>query len=757
MNQAVIFQDPTILGRLLQQEPVFDPSQEVAITADSSSVITDHSGQRWCALATWVGFSTKAGTAIWQCRGPQLTITLPAVVTDTQVLPFSAGSPSASLALLDNTPMPLSPVLDASGLRLIASFGADAAGRAAYDAAIGALSNPGGARVTLTNSHTFTVQTVAPPPPDPMPPVILYNPNPGLPIMQRPAFPLATESQVQPSLATQSLTAQSLAAQPLSPQPVIGSAVRNVDLSNAIAVDRSDWGRVFIPVDPPPQGQASHTVTIVQQGVQSLAWRAQSDAGAFPDIPRQNVGGWLEVTPSGSTRTLHCMPGGRPELFYYLPTEYKLGFHAGGQGGVPATPFRVTMARAGSGNTTITVTMTAIPYLADGDRAELRSYLLQHELMGTEPYVELEAASGLTATFQADFYSQGQPVAGSSIQYSLDGAVSSDLLQIKFTMDQLDYGLLVPMLQHGITGTVVLADGHISVSVPVGLRLDDVVTDALEVMLAAIPNPPPDPFSGTLSVTNQLAYPVTLGAIDLDLVYSGQQSDIVFDAEQLHLLSAPLALPASASSSALTFVPTLASWTRTAVTPGVVAVQGPAPADWIATVNRDPSLQPSKVTITVSPTVQAAHLADVRAVTVAVYAAGASTPRQPPQDIPPSGPTTLELELTLTDLAAGIDLHNGFVLEFTSWFADDTRSLPQRVAVDLTVRSVDLVVLWEPPGASYFLDSDTTIGPVTRDVAGQVIDTLRLAGKTWRVRAVAPTPAPAPPTPPAPAPAPAPS
>ncbi len=761
----LIFTAPTVLGRLLRAEPVFAPDQETAITQDANAVITDHGGTRWCALATWVGASVNTATPTWQCRSTQLTITVPAVVSDAQVLPFSPGSPTASLALADATALPLSPVLDSTGLRLVASFGTDAAGRAAYDAAIGALSDPAGAKVTLGNSHTITVQVDAPAQPTPLPDdgtVIVHGPIRHGPIftqvsardrmsgirMRQAQFAGARFTNLQaeePSTAALSAQNLQLASNlQVSDQPKLAS---RVDMTRMIRVDRPDWNRVFIPTDPAPGSPTSHSATVVQDNTVPLAWKAQADAGAFPDIPRQAAGGWLQVTPSGSTTSLHCLPGGRPELFYYLPTEYRLGFHAGSADtDVPATPFRVTMSRGSDGDTIITVTMTAMPYLSDDDRAQLRDFLLQHELKGTEPYVELAAASGLNATFQADFLSAGSPVAMSSIQYSLDGAASSDLLQLKFTMNQLDYGLLVPMLEKGITGTVVLADDHLSVGVPVRLYLDKVITNALTVDIAPTPDPPPDPYSGAVTITNRLAYPVDLDRLDVGLVYTGQQSDIVFDAEQLPVLTAALQVPANAASAALPYTPTLSTWTHTAVVPGVVSVHGPAPAEWIATVNRDPSLQPSKVSVTLSPSVPAAQVADVRSVTVAVFAAGASTPRQPPLDIAPGHDAPVELSLSLTDIAAGLDLRSGFFLEFTSRFADDTRSLPQRIALDLTRRTVDLIVLWEPPGASYYVDADTSIGPVTREVAGQVIDSMRTSGKSWAVRAVAPAaPTPTPP------------
>jgi len=151
------FARETILSGLLRQEPVFAPDQESRITADGTSVISDQNGAQWCQLGSWVGFATHATSAVWQCRSTQFTVTLPAVVPNTQVLPFSAGSPVASLALADGS-LPLTPIVDESGLRLIASFGPDPAGRTAYDATIGALSTPGGARVSLSNSHVFTVQ-----------------------------------------------------------------------------------------------------------------------------------------------------------------------------------------------------------------------------------------------------------------------------------------------------------------------------------------------------------------------------------------------------------------------------------------------------------------------------------------------------------------------------------------------------------------------------------------------------------------------
>jgi hypothetical protein len=283
----------------------------------------------------------------------------------------------------------------------------------------------------------------------------------------------------------------------------------------------------------------------------------------------------------------------------------------------------------------------------------------------------------------------------------------------------------------------VLSDDETNVSVPLSLRLDDIVTNAITAD-ATTPTDGASGPSGTVTVTNLLTYPIALGELGLDLVNIGEQSDIVFDAEHFELLPAAQQIDAGATAT-LTYAPTIAQATQLSVTPGVVTVNGPSPTDWIDTVNRDPSLQPSKVSVTLSPSVPASEVASVRSVTVTVFAAGSTTAQQPPLDIVPGHDSPLTLELSLADLAAGVDVRTGFFVEFTTRFADDTRSLPQRIALDLSRKVLDLLVLIEPPAAQYFIDSDTSVGPVTRDVAQQLIDVERAAGKTWTVRAVAST------------------
>lgn len=734
----------TLLLALLQAEPVFPLDQANAITADGNATVTSEDGRHWCQLNTWVNWPNAASAASWQCRSSQLTISLPRAVANADVLKISAGFPQAWLALPNSATLPLTAAVDAEGLRLAATFSDDPAGRQLYDAAIGALSNgdSGGPELTISTSHDLAVRDPSAPP-DPAP-----DPGPiPQPFPQRPGrrFP------VQGRLGGVEPFAGGAAVQSLSATTVAHAAfVGRVDPRFDLVVDGGDLNRrIWLPPPPPPSNTGPAPIrqaTVAEQGVARLTWRPQSDATAFPDIPRASTtGGWMQVTPAGSTRSLSIHSGSRPELFYYIPTAYKLAVHARDDGtGAPPAPMRVTMARPTPDKVTITVTLTAMPYLADDDRAELRKYLIEHVL--GQAYIELVPATGLTASFRGDFLSEGAPVAASSIRYQLAGTATSDLLAIEFTMDELDYGLLVPMIERGITGAIVLTgEDNFTAEVPVDLRLDDVITNAIGVDVAPVPDSPPTPYVGSVTLTNHAAYPVHLDRLDLALVSVGDQSDIVFDTQQIPLLTAPLEVAAGATSAPLSYTPTIPVWTQTTIVPGVTALHGPAPSDWINTVNRDPSMAPSKVTVTLSPSVPASAAADVRAITVTVFDVGSTTPRQPPLDISPSHDSQLELDLTLSDLAGGVDVRNGYLLEFSTRYADDTRSLPQRIALDLGRSVLDLIVFVEPAAADYFVESDTTVGPVTRDVAQQVIDTLRAAGRTWTVRAVPQaTPAPAP-------------
>jgi hypothetical protein len=160
---------------------------------------------------------------------------------------------------------------------------------------------------------------------------------------------------------------------------------------------------------------------------------------------------------------------------------------------------------------------------------------------------------------------------------------------------------------------------------------------------------------------------------------------------------------------------------------------------WISRVHRDPSLQQPKLSVQLDPNAPAAHAADIQSLSVRVYQAGAADPRQV-ETISATAQSRLDVQLTFDELAGNAAARTVFFLEHDARFADGTRSLPQRQALDLTNRTYILDVLYEPPNATYFVDTGGQQGqPMTRAQAVDRINELRHAGKTWEVRAVAAT------------------
>lgn len=722
MLQPMVFLAPLALTSLIHDAPQFAPDQETAITANHGAVITDSNGAAWCTLNAWLGLPTGFDKASWQCRRSQLTITLPQAQAGAQVLPFSDGFPTASMALQGGT-LALTVALDPDAVRLIATFSDDTPGHAAYTEAIAALSHAGVPALTLTTQHDVTIVEPAAAP-EPIPLDELPRNLPGrfrvMPsrLVMRDAPMLAAKAQffVEPGGAD---------LQPVLAHPISKEQMR-LDWSE-VKVGRTDWNRVFIP---PAAGPASHTATVNVVDTAVLTTAPATQGAAFPDIIGAKASVWQSFTPPGQ-QTMSYMPGSRPELFYYLPTAYKLGFHVGTEGDAPGQPFSVTMSEGTDGKLSIAVTMTAMPYLSHDDRALLHEYLLQHEIQGL-PYLELSPAVGLKAEFNGDFIAGGADLG--SISCELVGASSSELLEIRFTMKELDYGLMAPLLERGITGTVQLSqDGSLSRTVPVLLHLDDVVTNAVAATVVAA--------GSTVSVTNALVYPIEIHRLAMDLVYRGDGIDgVIFGAQEVELLSAPLTLSGGATSDPLAFTQKLPGANQVVFALGAVTVHGPAPKDWISSVNRSSSLQGKDLSVTLSAQLAQAGGA-VQVVQLLVVVPGDAQPR-PAVNMRVDKDFDLTVALSLEQLAAGVDPAHGTLLEYTSVLPDSSASLPQRIALDLSAKQLVLLVLCESPGAQYYVDSDTPFGPASRELAVQQIATLRSAGKTWTVRAVVPAPAP---------------
>jgi hypothetical protein len=771
--EPIVIDTPLLLNNLVQSTPLFTPDQIQALTSDQNAVITSTTGSSWCELNTWLDWPAKAHDATWVCRSSQLTITLPAARSDAQVLPLSSGYPTAALAL-PSGPLPLTASVDSSGLRLVAPIGADVAGQSLYDALIGVLTASGGATLTVSCAHDVTVQTPAPPPPPPPPtdPVDVPDPSelpPGR-MHKLPYLPLEAQSlRVAPLADSAAVTAEPVAAAVTAEEPVAAAVTAEepvaaavtaeepvaaapalaslaIDRNALLRIDRPDWGRLWEP--PPRTSTTSVQTTVVRADTATLTSHGRDDADAFPDVAHASTNGWMQITPASGTGSLYCKPGERPELFYYLPTEYRLGFHADDATDAPTLPFRVTWSRDSNGTATVAVQLVAMPVLDDGDRATLRSFLRNHPLASAPDYVELVPAATLTASFQGEFIPSDGPLA-TTIVPNLSGADTSDLLDISFTMPQQYYGVFVTLMQAGIRGRVTLSDGAgLTVAVPVSLDLANVVTNAIAAGATA---PSGTSTTGTVTLTNRLTDPVSLDALGLDVAYVGPQSGIVFDAQHVELLP-PSQTIAPGATVTLPFTPTIAQATRLAVTPGVVTVHGPSPSDWINTVNRE-SPQAPKLTVKLTPFVpdvtRVPAAATVQALAATVYAAGATVAQQGPMPLPLGTDTPLDIDLTLVQLAGLGDGSTDVFLEYVSLFTDGSQSLPQRLALTLTQTALILPALLEVPGATFVVTSGTPSSFTNQHDAEVFIDGLRAAGKTWTVDTVAAAPSPPAPSPPA--------
>jgi len=94
--------------------------------------------------------------------------------------------------------------------------------------------------------------------------------------------------------------------------------------------------------------------------------------------------------------------------------------------------------------------------------------------------------------------------------------------------------------------------------------------------------------------------------------------------------------------------------------------------------------------------------------------------------------------MEIAGLAGSAGAPPAFSLEFDTLHTDGTKSLPQRIAVDPTTRTLPIVVLVETPGATYRVEHDGADDTLARDAAKTLIDQLEAQGKHWQVFAIQP-------------------
>jgi len=781
MNLKLATPEIAFLKYRLIQTPLFSEAASAELKANPHATIrSQDSNEPWCSLAGWLDQPAHAADAVVQIRRTGLTVRLDARADPaTQLLPLGDNSPSAVFAYDpaqggERKQLPLQAVLDVQGrfLKFVRAFAPEGTADAAADRELYAelvdriSSSAAGASLEVSYAHAYRVQkpstTNGQSGGHRFPPWIV-----GRGRFRRSRFALDDEIGIARGAASHVArepddpTLATLPRGTRDPDLQVSAPLRAVssDILADLRRTRPDIRRWVVDPEPEPGGDTIADDELAGQFSIGVT-RPLDDEATFPDLPRQTHQGWGQVPGRAGKPPLHFRDSDRADTFYYLPTAFKLGFYlehdAGGAGRPPMRPELYLDSATDAYR--VRVTLVALPFIDDEDREALRAHLQDVVLLRTLPYVGLELRAGLEAEFVADFASgsaeDGQRMPA-GIRFTVTEKQPEDRLVLEFDMEAFDYAIFCELLLRGLFGRVTVHETGVQESLPVRLRLDDMVSNALTVQLegleaaAATEGAGPDSAPQLrISISNPLAHAVRLSSLQVDLVDRGALAGIVFDAERIDLLpqGQPLAAkPEPTAAATLPFTPKLVSaWDETVVVPGVIGVEPEAPADWLNRVNRDPSLQRHQFRVQVLPSIPAAGADRIQLINLRVLKAGDAATREERQLLPSADPTDLVVHLTLAELAGSAGEPPVLSLEYDALYTNGKLSLPQRVALDPGVSNVVLPIVVETPTSRYTVSHDGTQEETDRAGAVALIDRLRADGKRWNVYASEPAPEPDP-------------
>jgi hypothetical protein len=513
---------------------------------------------------------------------------------------------------------------------------------------------------------------------------------------------------------------------------------------------RPDFRRVVVrPPQPTTQevlqdGQFPGKLTIDLR-------RARSNESVFPDLPRQARNGWGQLKNPNPARPdpLHYCDSPRLDTFYYLPTNFKLGYYIqpGTDGAAGRPPLRVELYRSDDGEDRIKATLVALPCIENAERESLRRFLSDQLLQKLQPFVRLEAKSGLQAKFVDDFSSGSAAnvqTLPSRIRFQDLEVIPDDRLVLRFDMPAMAYPIFSELLKRGIFGRVTLSEKDFQAAIEVRLQLDDIVTNSVKVEYH---EPAPvsegastDSGKGTISVQNLLDFPLQLSSLDLNLLDTGELSDMILAAEAHQLLPSPQILaPRPDASSKVSFPvepTTLSAWDQTLVESGQLRVQGGSIDDWLNRVHRDASLQPYDFKAKLQIVAPASIRDRVQLLRLRLFRDPSSAERGRLDVTPDAASPVLNISMTLEELVSSDTSANSFSVEYETLSQEGVFSLPQRVKVNPGDTLV-LRALVESPGSTITVDYQGPDGPLREDLdraaADQLISRLRGEGKHWEV------------------------
>jgi hypothetical protein len=445
---------------------------------------------------------------------------------------------------------------------------------------------------------------------------------------------------------------------------------------------------------------------------------------------------------------LHFCDSARLDTFFYVPTKFKLGYYIqpGTDGAAGRPPLRVELYRSETGEDRIKATLVALPCIEDSERQKLREYLRDDMLQKLLPFVLLEPKTGLQARFVDDFSSGSAAnvqTLPSSIRFEADEVIPDDRLVLRFDMPALTYPIFAELLKRGIFGRVTLSEPGLAASIDVRLQLDDIITNSVRIQHDEPPpaaDGGPTAGQGAISVHNLLDFPVQLSSLDLNLLDTGELSDLIFDAEVQQLLPSGCSLaPRPEAEGKISFPvepKVLSAWDQTLVEPGQLRVQGGSVDDWLNRVHRDASMQSYNFQVKLQLVAAAAIRDRVQLLRLRLYKDQDNTERSRLDITPEAVAPVLNIPMTLAELASSGTEVSSFSVEYETLSQDGAFSLPQRLRVSPGDTLV-LRALVEGPGALLTVEYQGARGMVREELeraaAEQLINRLRGEGGHWEV------------------------
>jgi hypothetical protein len=765
-----LVRQPVVSARILQLSHfLFLPTR--LSTAESKKLQQDPDGtiaraednKRWCTLRKWLEPKpAEAGGVLCRRSGLSIRFDRAALPNDVNLLAFDSNSLQVELRYSRQGAVrahALQPQVDhrEKRLTLVLPFDETPEGRNLYDDVLRALSTRPGAQLHFAYAHTWQTKATRPP---------------------RRTIRSRSDAALRRG-ATERLHVRAAPAerQPaVRVMPGLGAWMRSADrmriLAEAVAAPPGA-GR------QPPATESREPeyvpVTVRREFLAGDIFRESSDQSAYPDLLRfDQPGGWAQF--SSGSRSLYYKASPKFDTFLYLPTQFRLGYFVEPDGLAGLPPVRVSQYQDADGRQRFTVALVAIPHVPDADREALRTYLRDVVLSGQLPYVRLEQAGGLTATFDSSFTAGGVddriqfPAGIASRLIELD---ISDRLVLEFDMAAELYGIFCEILLHGLRGSVQVNSEGLQRSIPVRLDLGDIGVNAISVPAATAPEANglflwqegervTDEDSGEpvvaedaedarldIVLKNNLEHPVHVASVSAHLLDTGAVPGTIWDAEAVDLQPSAAVIPGRQqepkSRVRMSVSPSqLAYWDETVVQVGALTVQGGTPDDWLHRVLQDPSLRPAEFLLRIDVR-SVLGIETVQALRLRVVKLGEPGVRQEREIAPGAGPVTWPLLIPLNELAGMSGPTARFALEYDAAYLDGRISLPQRVPVELTGTELLLQPVVESPDAAFAVEPWQADGTrqmresLTRQEASALIQSLAGSAGGWRVYVTRPT------------------